>query len=116
MTNIQIQTKKKRSFTLIELLLVVLILSALAAIAIPRMLGSAEDAKAAVCDTQVNTINTQIELFRAKTGDWPTALTAVTGDADTATVTDYFPDGEPTCPYGTAYVMGDNHRVAKHSH
>ena len=103
--------KKRKGFTLVELLIVVLIIGALAAIAIPRIGSSAASAKANACKTNVDTINSQIELYMANEGAWPTALTDVTED------TDYFPDGAPACPFSTAYVYSTTtHRVAEHSH
>jgi len=90
---------------------VVLILGALAAIAVPRIIGGATNAKINACKTNVDLINSQIELYKAENDDWPTALTDVTED------TDYFPDGAPECPFGTAYVYSTTtHRIAEHSH
>ena len=83
---------KKKAFTLVELLIVVLILAALAAIAVPRIGASAANAKAKACATNIDIINSQIELYTANTGSPPSALTDVTQD------TNYFPDGEPICP------------------
>ena len=101
----------KRGFTLVELLVVVLILGALAAIAIPRISQSAESAKINACKTNVDLINSQIELYYANTGDWPADLDTIVGD------TDYFPDGPPECPLGTSYVYSSTlHRVSDHSH
>jgi prepilin-type N-terminal cleavage/methylation domain-containing protein len=100
-----------KGFTLVELLIVVLILGALAAIAVPRIIGGANSAKINACKTNVDVINAQIELYYANEDAWPTALTDVT------TETDYFPDGEPNCPFGTAYIYnGTTKRVADHSH
>ena len=103
--------RNRKGFTLVELLIVVLIIGALAAIAIPRIGASAANAKANACKTNVDTINSQIELYMANNGSWPTALTDVTED------TDYFPDGAPACPFADAYVYSTTtHRVAEHSH
>lgn len=103
--------RNRKGFTLVELLIVVLIIGALAAIAIPRIGASAQNAKANACKTNVDTINSQIELYMANEGSWPTALTDVTED------TDYFPDGAPACPFSDAYVYSTTtHRVAEHSH
>ncbi len=103
--------KGRKGFTLVELVVVVLIIAALAAIAIPRISSSASTAKANACKTNVDVVNTQIELYKANNGSWPSAL------ADVTQSTDYFPDGEPNCPYGTAYSLsGTTHRIAEHSH
>jgi len=103
--------RSRKGFTLVELLIVVLILGALAAIAIPRIVGGATSAKINACKTNVDLVNSQIELFYANTGSWPSQLTDVTES------TDYFPDGTPACPFGTAYTYNSTtHRVADHSH
>ncbi|MBP7052650.1 MAG: prepilin-type N-terminal cleavage/methylation domain-containing protein [Phycisphaerae bacterium] len=101
----------KKAFTLVELLVVVMILGALAAIAVPRMISGATNAKINACETNVDLINSQIELYYADEGAWPRRLTAVTTDPN------YFPDGVPACPFGTAYKYSTTtHRVASHAH
>ncbi len=109
-----IMKRGRKGFTLVELLIVVLILGALAAIAVPRILGGATTAKANACHTNIDMINSQIELYYANEGSWPATLDVVTGD------TDYFPDGEPVCPVtGSTYLnVLVNNRVndAAHGH
>ena len=104
----------RTGFTLVELMIVVLILGALAAIAVPRIIGGAAAAKANGCKTNIDLINSQIELYYANNGSWPSNLDDLTGD------TSYFPDGEPTCPVTDAtYANGlVNNRVNEggHSH
>jgi prepilin-type N-terminal cleavage/methylation domain-containing protein len=101
----------KRAFTLVELLVVVMILGALAMIAIPRMLSGATNAKINACKTNVDLINSQIELYYANEGAWPAALTDVTNDPN------YFPEGAPTCPLETDYTYSaTTHRVPDHAH
>jgi general secretion pathway protein G len=103
--------RRRKGFTLVELLVVVLILGALAAIAVPRIIGGATNAKINACKTNVDLLNSQIELYYANTGVWPTALTTVTGDVN------YFPDGAPSCPFATAYSYSTGtHRVSDHPH
>jgi prepilin-type N-terminal cleavage/methylation domain-containing protein len=97
----------RKGVTLIELLIVVLILAALSAIAIPRISQSAESARDNACATNINIMNSAIELYNANEGDYPSALTDVTGD------TDSFPDGAPTCPHEGTYTMsGTTYRVS----
>ena len=100
----------RKGFSLVELLIVVLILAALAAIAIPRIIGSSTTAKINACKVNVDIINSQIEMYHANTDDWPVALTDVTAD------TDYFPDGEPACPFTISYSYSTPpYRVSEHT-
>ena len=108
--------RNRWAFTLVELLLVVLILGALAAIAIPRMITTSKEAKINACKTNEDLINTQIELYLVKSG-------TAAADFDAAALTalfankDYFPDGAPVCPFGTAYAINTTtHHVTTHSH
>ena len=106
-----VKKETRKGVTLIELLIVVLILGALSAIAIPRISQSANNAKQKACDVNVDVINSAIEMYNADTGGYPALLTDVTVN------TTYFPDGAPACPYATAYVMdGVTYRVAGHVH
>jgi len=103
--------QSNKAFTLVELLVVVMILGALAAIAVPRMISGATNAKISACETNVDLINSQIELYFAHKGAWPQRLTAVTDDPNR------FPDGVPQCPFGTSYQYNlTTHRVIGHNH
>ena len=92
--------REKKGFTLVELLIVVLILAALAAIAVPRIGSSAANARRRACETNIDIINSQTELYTANTGTAPANLAAVTGDVT------YFPDGAPVCPGQLGWPVG----------
>ena len=105
----------QKGVTLIELLIVVLILAALSAIAIPRISQSATNAKGNACSTNIDVLNSAIEMYNADNGSYPADLTTVTGSVV------YFPDGAPICPVtGAVYssTLTANSRVdaSAHSH
>jgi general secretion pathway protein G len=107
------EMRRRKGFTLVELMIVVLILGALAAVAIPRIMGGAVAAKANGCKTNIDLLNSQIELYYANNSAWPANLQAVTQD------TDLFPDGEPICPVTDAVypnALTGNNRIDASGH
>jgi len=63
----------RKGFTLVEILIVVVILGILAAIVVPQFTNATQDAQAGNIKAQLETLNNQIELFRARTNVYPTA-------------------------------------------
>ena len=102
--------QSRKGLSLVELVIVVLILGALAAIAIPRITTGSNTAKNNACDTNVGIINMQMELYYSTEAAYPT-LTILFADAN------YFPDGTPVCPFdGTAYELDSDNRCVDHDH
>ncbi len=64
---------RKQGFTLVELLIVVIILSILAAIVVPQFAGSASDAKYAALDANLSALRSATELYYQQHGHYPSA-------------------------------------------
>ena len=63
----------KKSFTLIEIMLVVIIIGALVAMVFPRLTGRGEQAKAAAAKADINVnIATALKLYELDNGAFPT--------------------------------------------
>ncbi len=62
---------RKNAFTLIEILTVVVMLGILAAIVMPSFITPVGDAQVSSARGQLQTIRSQIELFRARNGELP---------------------------------------------
>jgi general secretion pathway protein G len=75
----------KRGFTLVEILIVVIILGILAAIVIPQFTNASQDARKSSLVSQLQTLRSQIELFKLQHGD---ALPNLVGGVDTAGAVD----------------------------
>lgn len=65
-------TRRRRGFTLIELMVVILILAILAALIIPKVIGRTDDAKRAQASTNITELEKALEQFRVDTDRYPT--------------------------------------------
>jgi general secretion pathway protein G len=72
-----IKKKLVQGFTLVELLIVVIILSILAAIVIPQFSASTDDAKTASAQSTLANLRSTINLYYQQHGEYPGLLTAV---------------------------------------
>ena len=68
----------KKGFTLVEILIVVVILGILAAIVIPQFTSASESAKSSSLTSQLQTIRSQIELYKIQHNDDAPPLVADT--------------------------------------
>src|SRR3954463_14258954 len=83
-----IQRNRKSGFTLVEILIVVIILGILAAIVIPQFTNASQDARKSSLVSQLQTIRSQIELYKLQHRDaWPTATGLVAAAWDWSKMT-----------------------------
>lgn len=96
---------RRRGFSLLELLAVVVLLGIIAAIVVPRIASPTDQARSSTADHMTSSINSAIEQYRVEHGTWPTTLDDL--------VPDYLPDGVPDCPLPgkTFQIDSTTHRV-----
>ena len=69
----------QRGFTLVELLIVVIIVSILAAIVIPQFASSTNDAKFAALTTNLSTLRSSVEMYYQQHGHYPSGAASSGG-------------------------------------
>ena len=106
MRNSAKRTKKRRGFSLLELLAVVTILGIIAVVVIPRINLSSATAKTNANLQNMAEINSAVERYYFETGGWPAAdLSDIGADAN------YFPSGIPAKPTGGSYSLDSDNRA-----
>jgi type II secretory pathway pseudopilin PulG len=91
--------------TAAELLITVLVLSTLAAISVPRLSHSASLNKQTRCNSNLELLQSAVELYSSQTGQFPDKLDKVENNQE------FFPAGEPKCPLGGTYILKTDHTV-----
>ena len=103
---------RQRGFTLIEIMLVVIIISALAAMIMPRLAGRSEQARVAVAKADIQTnIATALKLYELDNGMFPTTaqgLAALRERPSASTLAKHwngpYIEREPLDPWDNPYI------------
>lgn len=106
--------KDSRGFTLIELMVVIVILSILAVMVGPKIIGRSDDAKVADAKVQIRNIETALKLYKLDSGSYPSTeqgLQALVAKPTTGKIpNNYKAEGYlenknvPKDPWGSDYV------------
>ncbi len=106
--------ENKKGFTLLEIIVVVFILSLLAAIVAPKIIGRTDDARIADAKVQIKNLETALKLFKLDNGFYPSTeqgLAALIEKPTTGQIPTKYRDGGyleqkrvPPDPWGNPYI------------
>lgn len=85
---------KRRGFTLIELVVVVLVIGILAAVAAPKILDMANNSRTSATRHSLTVVRDAIELYKSQNGSYPEAATLA------ADLKPFLKTAFPTCQVG----------------
>ena len=107
MGGIRRTASRKRGFTMVELLVVIIIISVLVAIALPKYFAAIYQGRVRACQSNFKIVNIASQAYFAQNKDWPTAVTDMLDPSDPLSTTPAGMKGGqltelPICPFETA--------------
>ncbi|MCP4155468.1 MAG: type II secretion system major pseudopilin GspG [bacterium] len=101
--------KREKGFTLIEIIIVVIIMSLIATLIVPRLFKKVEKSKQKIAKTQIIMLENAIKMFKLDTGRYPSkkeGLTAMLEKPAKVSNWDgpYLEKGLPKDPWGKDYI------------
>ncbi|MBY0379748.1 MAG: type II secretion system major pseudopilin GspG, partial [Burkholderiales bacterium] len=100
--------KKRRGFTLVEIMVVMLIIGIMAALIVPKVLGKAEDARKVAAKADISSIMNALKLYNLDNMRYPTnsqGIQALVSKPTVAPIPNTYKDGGyldklPADPWG----------------
>ncbi len=80
MLKVSPKTRLKRGFTLIELLVVMVVIAVLALIVVPQFASRTTQAREANLRSNLKSLRTAVQTYKADTGVWPADLAKLSSD------------------------------------
>ena len=107
MTRLRRARRSRGGFTMVELLVVIIIISVLVAIALPRYFAAIYQGRVRACQSNFKIINTSVQLYFAQNKEWPQEVGDMLSPGDPAATTPGGMKGGqltelPICPFETA--------------
>jgi hypothetical protein len=96
---------RTRRMNAAELLIIVLVLSTLAAISAPRLSHSATLDQKMRCNSNLELLQSAVDLQSSQLGQFPNNIQQVLNNRE------FFPVGAPKCPLGGTYLLKPDHTV-----
>ena len=77
-----VMARRRRGFTLVEILVVVVIIAILAAVVVPNVLGRIGEARTSAAISEVTTFKNSLDLYKLDCGDYPPSLDGLVTKTD----------------------------------
>lgn len=95
---------KKKGFTMIELLIVIVILGLLASLVAPKFFAQLGTAERGIAATQMSAFETALDTYRLDVGRYPESLKDLRTGNSSRWNGPYLPKAVPADPWGNPYI------------
>ena len=98
------QSHRKQGFTLIELMIVVIIIAALAAMVAPNLISRSDEAKEKIAKADLQSLDTALKLYRLDRGAYPSTDQGLDILMTSSAGKEPYLERKPLDPWGHPYL------------